>query len=223
MKDGDYQQRLIDGDFLPLSHQLVLHTTWVDGSVGRPLSTPTAQFAPPHFGPMPCLFAASPSQICLFLVAFSMQISGMSHGKIKTARPCWSRSPSVRNNGQLNIIKQSTLILAKKDNLDHVLLNCLYPAAIKKKKQDTVFSCPSRQIPLFYWLESRQKAAEYKTPCKARSCKGLKTIKWITHCPLTSRTVTTNGKCFLGISICVIVTFCSIRSRSMSNLQKTNF
>lgn len=155
MKDGDYQQRLIDGDFLPLSHQLVLHTTWVDGSVGRPLSTPTAQFAPPHFGPMPCLFAASPSQISLFLVAFSMQISGMSHGKIKTARPCWSRSPSVRNNGQLNIIKQSTLILAKKDNLDHVLLNCLYPAAIKKKKAGYCFLLSLETDPSFLLIREQ--------------------------------------------------------------------
>lgn len=52
---------------------------------------------------------------------------------------CWSHSPSVQNNGQLNKIKQSTLILAKKDNLDHVLLNCSYPAAIKKKAEGYCF------------------------------------------------------------------------------------
>lgn len=58
-------------DVFPLSHHLVLHTApWVDGSVGCPLPTPTAQCAPPHFGLLPSLFAVSPSQICLFFVAF---------------------------------------------------------------------------------------------------------------------------------------------------------
>lgn len=67
----------IGGVFFPLCHQLVLHTApWVDGSVGRPLSTPTAQCAPPHFGSLPSLFAASPSQICLFFVAFQCRYQG---------------------------------------------------------------------------------------------------------------------------------------------------
>lgn len=63
-----YQHKMIGGGFYLPSE---LNTApWVDGSLGRPLSPPTAQCAPPHFGLLPSLFPASPSQICLFFVAF---------------------------------------------------------------------------------------------------------------------------------------------------------
>lgn len=68
------------------------------------------------------------------LCSLSMQILGMSHRNNKTVRPCYSHSPAVQNNGQLDKIKQSTLTLVKKDNTDHVLLNHSHPAAQKSRR-----------------------------------------------------------------------------------------
>lgn len=89
--------------FFPLSHQLELHTApWVDGSVGRPLFTPTAQCAPPHFGLLPGLFAASPSQIRLFFVAFQCRYTGMSHRNNENmlstrSPPCITMAKSIKS------------------------------------------------------------------------------------------------------------------------------
>lgn len=114
------------------SHQLQLHTApWVDGSLGRPLSPPTAQCAPPHFGLLPSLFAASLSQICLFFVA-SLCLSEMWNRNNRTVRPrCLHRHTFCKTTVSSIKSNKAHWPWWKKDNLDHMLLNRWSPAAQK--------------------------------------------------------------------------------------------
>lgn len=158
---------LVEGFFPPL-HQLVLHTApWVDGAVGHPLSTPTAQCAAPQFGLLPILFAASPSQICLFFVA-----------SLCRYQRCQSRTIRLWDH-----MCAKTMGSSIKSNKTHwpwskliTLIICCWTSCtlLPKKQRDTVFSPPWRQIAPLYWFESRLKATEYQTIMQARSCKGLK-------------------------------------------------
>lgn len=150
-----------------------------------------------------------------------MQISGMSHRNNMTVKPCCSHDPAAQNNGRLDKIKQSTLTLVERDNLDHVLVEPLAPCS-PGKQEDTVFSPPVRQFPLHYWLRSRLKATEYKAPRETRSCNGLKPSKKL-HTALWLRGLWQQKENVWGTIICLCVTFCSMRLHNTSNLQKAAF
>lgn len=119
--------------------------------------------------------------VCLFFVAFQC-ISGMSHRNNRTVRPYCPHRHIVQNNGQLNKIKQSTLTLVEKDNLDHMLLNHSSPAAQKG------WRIPISLLPwdrsLFY-IDQRADWKLLSVRLHARQGHGLKPLKCITYCPLT--------------------------------------
>lgn len=81
----------------PSLPQPLLHTApWVDGSVGRPLSTPPAQCAAPHFW-RPAQFVSYIPISDLSFLCCQWKNQGCHRKKNnKTAGPCCSHCPTVQ-------------------------------------------------------------------------------------------------------------------------------